>query len=261
MEDELVLSLKDGVATVTLNRPRQLNALSNAMFAGLLGMVPKLAADPEVGVVVLTGAGRAFCAGGDVSAMKERYAKPIDEARRSLRREMEISRMLHEMAKPTIAMINGAAAGGGLSLALACDIRIAAECARFTTAFSKLGLSGDFGGTYFLSKLAGVSKARELYYTAEIFDAAQAHGWGILSRVVPDAELAETVSALANRLASGPRVALGYIKQNFIAAEHATLSEILDLEALRHTCAHETEDHEEAAAAFLEKRTALFKGR
>lgn len=260
MEDELILTIEGGVATITLNRPRQLNALSNAMFARLLEMVPRIAADPDIGAFVLTGAGRAFCAGGDVTAMKERYSKPIDEARRSLRREMELSRILYEMPKPTIAMINGAAAGGGLALGLACDLRIAAASARFTTAFSKLGLPGDFGGSYFLSRLIGVPKALELYYTSETFDAAQAFAWGMLTKIVPDSDLHQTVGELARRLAGGPRIALGYIKQNLRAVERGTLSDILDLEAMRHTAAHETRDHDEAAAAFLEKRTPVFRG-
>src|SRR5436190_15163799 len=191
MDKQLIETLADGVVTLTLNRPDRLNALSTPIMEGLLEALPRLAADPAVGAIVLTGAGRAFCAGGDVKRMaEETVVRSTDEDVARLRAKMEISRLLHDIPKPTIAMVNGAAAGAGLAMALACDLRIAGQSARFVTAFAKVGFSGDFGGSYFLSKLIGTGKALELYFTAEPLYSAQALALGIVNRVVPDAELA-----------------------------------------------------------------------
>jgi 2-(1,2-epoxy-1,2-dihydrophenyl)acetyl-CoA isomerase len=260
---DLLETIKDGVAVLTLNRPERLNAMSTAMLDGLLEALPRLAADEGVGVVVLTGAGRGFCAGGDVKAMaagREFDDGTLEAKAQGLRRRMEVSRWLHEMPKPTIAMVRGAAAGAGLSLALACDLRVAADNARFATAFARVGYSGDFGGSWFLTQLVGTAKARELYYTADIVDAAQALALNLVNRVVPDARLEEETLALARRLASGPRVALRYMKRNMNAAETNSLTEHLDLEAWHHTRCGATEDHREATKAFVEKREPVFRG-
>src|SRR6185295_10575470 len=258
MDKDLIETVADGVATLTLNRPDRLNALSAPIMEGLLQALPRLAADPAIGTIVLTGAGRAFCAGGDVKRMAEEAApRSSDEDVARLRARMEISRLLHEIPKPTIAMVNGAAAGAGLAMALACDLRFAGQSARFVTAFAKVGFSGDFGGSYFLSKLVGTGKARELYFTAEPLDAAQALALGVANRVVPDAELANVTMDFARKLAKGPRIALGLMKQNFNAAEHGTLAELLDLEARRQIETGKTEDHKEAARAFVEKRAPV----
>jgi 2-(1,2-epoxy-1,2-dihydrophenyl)acetyl-CoA isomerase len=174
---------------------------------------------------------------------------------------MEIARWLHEMPKPTIAMVRGAAAGAGLSLALACDLRIAGDRARFGTAFARVGYSGDFGGSFFLTRLVGTAKARELYFTAELLDATAALGLGLVNRVVADDRLERETLDLAARLARGPRVAHRYMKRNLNAAESGTLAEILDLEAWNHARCGMTEDHQEAARAFVEKREPLFRGR
>lgn len=264
MSDDLLQSIDDGVATLTMNRPERRNAMSKAMLADLLEALGRLAADNAVGAVVLTGTDPAFCAGGDVKAMaegKEFAAGTMEEKARLLRGHMEISRLLHEMPKPTIAMVRGAAAGAGLSLALACDMRIAGTSAKFTTAFARVGYSGDFGGSYFLTRLVGTAKARELYYTADLLDAATALNLGLVNRVVPDDELESETRALAARLASGPRVAIAYMKRNMNAAENGTLGELLDLEAWHHTRCGMTEDHREATKAFVEKREPVFKGR
>jgi 2-(1,2-epoxy-1,2-dihydrophenyl)acetyl-CoA isomerase len=262
MEQQLLESISDGIATLTLNRPERLNALSTPIMEGLLAALPRLAQDPAVGVVVLSGAGRAFCSGGDVKSMAEgSVERSLPEAVRHLRGRMEVSRLLHEMPKPTIAMVNGPAAGAGLSLALACDLRVAAQSARFITAFAKVGFSGDFGGSYFLAKLVGTGKARELYYTAEPLDAAQALALGIANHVVPDSELRDATMALARKLAQGPRIALALMKQHFNAAESGTLAELLDLEAQHQIETGRTSDHKEAARAFVEKRAPVFTGR
>ena len=262
MSQELLETVTDRVATLTLNRPDRLNALSAPMLDGLLEALPRLAADPEVAVVVVTGAGRGFCAGGDVKNMASSPNQfGMDEAVQRLRARMQVSRLLHELPKPTIAMLNGPAAGAGLAIALACDLRIASESARLVTAFAKVGFSGDFGGSYFLSKLVGTGKARELYFLGEALDAAQALALGVVNSVVPEFELHEATMALAQRLARGPGVALGLMKKNFNAAETGTLAELLDLEALHQIQTGRTEDHQEAARAFVEKRAPLFRGR
>ncbi len=264
MTTDLIEQVKDGVAVLTLNRPDRLNAMSRPMLDALLEALPRLADDPEIGVVVLTGAGRGFCAGGDVKAMAEGTelgGQTMEEKAQALRSRMETSRWLHEMAKPTIAMMRGPAAGAGLSLAMACDMRIASDTVRLGTAFARVGYSGDFGGSYYLTQLVGTAKARELYFTADLLDAQQALGLGLVNRVVADARLEEETMALASRLARGPRVAYRYMKRNMNAAESASLKEMLDLEAWHHTRTGMTEDHREAARAFVEKREPQFKGR
>ncbi len=264
MSQDLIETVKERVAVLTLNRPDRLNAMSRTMVDGLLEALPRLAEDPEVGVVILTGAGRAFCAGGDVKAMAEGgevWGAGLEERAQSLRSRMEVSRWLHEMPKPTIAMVRGAAAGAGLSMALACDMRVAGDSARFGTAFARVGYSGDFGGSFFLTQLVGTAKARELYYTADLLDAQQALALGLVNRVVPDGQLEEQTMALASRLAKGPSVAYRYMKRNLNAAESAGLKDLLDLEAWHHMRCGMTEDHREAARAFVEKREPVFKGR
>jgi 2-(1,2-epoxy-1,2-dihydrophenyl)acetyl-CoA isomerase len=264
MGTDLLEQVKDGVAVLTLNRPDRLNAMSRPMLDALLEALPRLAEDPEIGVVVLTGAGRGFCAGGDVKAMAEGNelgGHTMEEKAQALRSRMETSRWLHEMPKPTIAMMRGPAAGAGLSLAMACDMRIASDTIRLGTAFARVGYSGDFGGSYYLTQLVGTAKARELYFTADLLDAQQALGLGLVNRVVADARLEEETMALALRLARGPRVAYRYMKRNMNAAESASLKEMLDLEAWHHTRTGMTEDHREAARAFVEKREPQFKGR
>jgi 2-(1,2-epoxy-1,2-dihydrophenyl)acetyl-CoA isomerase len=215
--------------------------------------------------VVLTGAGRAFCAGGDVRVQAETAAsgsKDTPERRTDLLRgSMEASRLLHDMAKPTIAMLNGVAAGAGLSLALACDLRIAGRSARMTTAFAKVGLSGDYGGTWFLTRLVGSARARELYFTSDMLDAERIAALGLANRVVADAVLEQETMALAVRLANGPSVALRYMKRNLNVAEHGDLADALDSEAFGMLRCRESEDHKAASRAFVEKRQPVFKGR
>lgn len=266
MTDQLIETFEDGVATLTMNRPQARNALTGEMLAALSAAAPRLALDPQVRVVVLTGAGGAFCAGGDVKGFVagnsgDGPAPSFDERVNSLRNGMEFSRWLHEMPKPTLAVIPGAAAGAGLSMALACDVRIAADEAKMTTAFSKIGASGDYGGSYFLSKLVGSAKARELYFTADVITGAEAARLGIVNQAAPAAALAQEAAKLARRLADLPTVAIGYMKKNLAMAEHGSLSQVLDLEAIHMVRTMMTDDHKAASLAFVEKRPPVFQGR
>jgi len=262
MMPDLIETVEHGVATLTFNRPERMNALSTPIMEGLLQGLPRLAGDPAVRVIVLTGAGRAFCAGGDVKSMAEGgERRSAAEATAHLRSRMEVSRILHELPKPTIAMINGPAAGAGLAFALACDLRIAGASAKLVTAFVKVGLSGDFGGSFFLTRLVGTAKARELYFTGRPIDAQEALSLGLVNRVVADDQLGDTTMELAKSLAQGPHIALSLMKRNMNCAEAAGLAELLDVEAVNMVQATRTEDHREAAKAFVEKRAPVFVGR
>jgi len=262
MQDVLLQTREQGLLTLTMNRPESRNALNLAMLEQMLDALRAAERDAEVRAVVLTGAGKAFCSGGDVKAMAtgSERATSFDRRVRDLRARMEVSRILHQMPKPTIAAIRGAAAGAGLSLALACDLRIATPGSKFTTAFGKVGLSGDFGGSYFLPKIVGGAKARELYMLSPVLDGEEALRIGLVNRLVPDEAFEKEVGELARSLASGPSIALGYIKENMNLAEHADLSAVFDAEAIRHTSCGRTEDHKEAAQAFVEKRPPVFRG-
>jgi 2-(1,2-epoxy-1,2-dihydrophenyl)acetyl-CoA isomerase len=212
--------------------------------------------------VLLKGAGGTFCVGGDVKSMADGSRPPLPfEAKMSnLRRGMEVSRILHEMPKPVVAQLDGAAAGAGLSIALSCDLRIASASVKLTTAFAKVGLSGDYGGTYFLTQMLGSAKARELYLTSPVLSAQEAHALGLVTKVVPDAEIDAAAHEFAMSLAQGPSITLGYIKKNINNAEHMSLEQCFDAEAIHHSRSGETADHKEAAKAFVEKRKPAFQG-
>ncbi|HZO83390.1 MAG TPA: enoyl-CoA hydratase [Candidatus Binataceae bacterium] len=266
--EHLLAERRAGVLYLTLNQPDKLNALSDQMIAGLLEELGRAAHDTEVRCVVVTGAGRGFCSGGDVSRMRARNeaagggAEPTVEQRMAqLRRSEEVSLLLHEIPKPTIAAINGAAAGAGLSIALACDIRIAADTARLITAFARVGFSGDFGGTWLMTRLVGPARAKEFYFLADPISAEQALALGLVNRVVAAAALSAETEALAKRLASGPSIAYGYMKANINTALTADLRTLLDREAVGQTLTGRTEDHKEAVKAFLDKREPTFRGR
>lgn len=260
--DEMVLQhLESGLLTITMNRPERRNALHPDMVVGLVAAARRAAEDHEVRAVLFKGAGGTFCVGGDVKAMAEGRAPLAFEAKlANLRRGMEVSRILHQMPKPVVAQLDGAAAGAGLSMALACDLRIASESCKITTAFAKVGFSGDYGGTYFLTQLIGSAKARELYLLSPVLAASEALALGVVNRVVPDSEIDTAAREIAMSLAQGPSVALGYIKRNINNAEHLSLEDCFDGEAIHHTRAGETADHKEAAKAFVEKRKAVFRG-
>jgi len=266
MTPELEETFADGIATLTLNRPASRNSLTTEILFELAQAMPRLAQDPAVRLVVLTGKGGAFCAGGDVKGFANRAADSsnaptFEQSAQTLRARMEVSRWLHEMPKPTLAVISGPAAGAGLSLALACDMRIAADEAKLTTAFSKVGLSGDFGGSYFLTQILGAAKAREMYFTAEVILGKEAARIGLVNRSVPAEQLAQAAADYARELASLPTIAVGYMKRNLNAAMQNSLSEVLDLEATHMILTFETHDHKAAAVAFVEKRAPQFEGR
>jgi 2-(1,2-epoxy-1,2-dihydrophenyl)acetyl-CoA isomerase len=260
--NEMVLQhLESGLLTITMNRPDRRNALNSDMTRGLVDAARRAAEDHEVRAVLLRGAGGTFCVGGDVKAMADgRSPLPFEARLANLRRGMEVSRILHQMPKPVVAQLDGAAAGAGLSIALSCDLRVAAESCKITTAFAKVGFSGDYGGTYFLTQLLGSARARELYLLSPVLTAAEALTLGMVTKVIPDAEVEAATRELAMSLAQGPSVAFGYIKRNINNAEHLSLEACFDGEAIHHTRAGETADHKEAAKAFVEKRKAAFVG-
>jgi len=266
---DLLVHVEDGVAVLTMNRPARRNALSGVMLTAMSAALATFETDPEVSCIVLTGAGGAFCAGGDVKGMAEgtgggstaSQGADLDSRIHAQRvSQRATAGRLYKMPKPTIASLPGAAAGAGLSLALACDLRIASEKAVMTTAFAKVGFSGDYGGTYFLTQLLGSARARELYLMSPVLTAKEAHAIGMVTRVVPDAEIDAAAHELAMSLAQGPSIALGFIKRNINNAEHLALEDCFDGEAIHHTRCSDTEDHKEAAKAFVEKRKPTFKG-
>jgi 2-(1,2-epoxy-1,2-dihydrophenyl)acetyl-CoA isomerase len=265
---DLVGEINEGVAVLTMNRPERRNALSAAMLGALAEALRACEIDNDVACVVLTGAGGAFCAGGDVKGMAEGKdsvsAEALDVDSRIHRQRIsqrETAGRLHKMPKPTIAALPGAAAGAGFGLALACDLRVAAENAVMTTAFMRVGFSGDYGGTYFLSQLVGTAKARELFFLSERIDMKEALALGLVNWVVPADQLMTKTMEIARRIASGPRVAYRYMKENLNRAAAGEVDECLDLEATHQVHTGMTEDHKEAARAFVEKREPVFKGR
>jgi 2-(1,2-epoxy-1,2-dihydrophenyl)acetyl-CoA isomerase len=266
MTQDLLEVIEGGIATLTMNRPEARNAFSRDMMDALSEAMPRLARDPVVRLVVLTGTGTAFCAGGDVkgfarSAGGATGSMSFDHRVTDLRARMEVTRWLHEMPKPTLAVIPGPAAGAGLALALACDLRMAADDAKLTTAFSKIGLSGDFGGSYFLNHLVGAARAREMYFSGQVIRGDEAQRIGLVNRVVPAAQLAGAARAWAAELAALPTVAIGYMKRNLNTGLRSNLSDVLDAEAIHMIRTFETDDHKGAAAAFVEKRPPQFHGR
>ncbi len=264
MSDTVLYETDGAIATVTLNRPDNMNTMNGELLAAAVDVFERAASDDAIRAVIFTGRGRAFCAGGDLGGgagggvFDER---PVQQQVESLRRSMRTSQLLREMPKATIAAINGACAGAGLSWACACDLRYAAESARFNTAFLSAGVSGDFGGTWTLPRIVGPSKARELYMLSERFTAQDAERLGLVARVLPGEELMPAVRRVAEKLAASAPLALRRIKANFNDSERLSFSEALDLEADRHTRCALTEDATEAADAFMAKREPAFKGR
>jgi len=267
--DDLRAEIDDGVAVITMNRPERRNAFSPAMISALGTVLARVEIDEAVGCVVLTGAGGAFCAGGDVKRMAAAPAGRGDGAGPSLDAAIHRQRLnqqatsgrLWSMPKPTIAAIGGPAAGAGLSLALACDLRYAVPEAVLTTAFARVAFAGDYGGTWFLTRLVGSSKAKELYYFSERLSAEEAHRLGIVNAIFASADFEREVMERARRLAQGPSIAYRYMKENLNRAVSGELGECMDLEVTHHVHTGLTEDHREAAQAFTDKREPRFHGR
>lgn len=262
----LLGELRDGVATLTLNRPEARNALSDELTPALRRMVLRLGHDPAVGALVLTGAGTAFCAGGDVKGMgsgdrgrsagRERSA---GEAVLELQqRQRTLTGVLVSLPVPTIAALPGPAAGAGLALALACDIRFAAASAFVTTGYARIGLTGDYGINWLLTRLVGTARARELMFTADRVDAETCARIGLVNRVFPDESLRSETAAFAARLAAGPREAIALMKRNLERALTSDFLPALDQEAELLVRAAGTEEHREAVRAFVEKRPPRF---
>jgi 2-(1,2-epoxy-1,2-dihydrophenyl)acetyl-CoA isomerase len=264
---DLLSSLEGGILTLTLNRPEARNAMSEAMNKALGEQLAWAELEPSVKCVLLTGAGKGFCAGGDVKGMAERsggsaQSVTLDEAiHRQRVNQRATAGRLFKMPKPTLAALPGAAAGAGLALALACDLRIMARTAFLTTAFARVGFSGDYGGTYFLTQLVGSAKARELYFLSERVGAEEALRLGLANWVCEADELAARAQEIANRLAKGPTIAYRYMKENLNRAMAGEVDDCLDLEATHHVHCVATEDYREAVRAFVEKREPTFHGR
>jgi 2-(1,2-epoxy-1,2-dihydrophenyl)acetyl-CoA isomerase len=253
-----VESSRDGaVQTITLNRPDVLNAVNAAMHAALQAALKEAARDEEVRAVVVTGAGRGFCVGQDLTEFRESPGDIGDRLRSGYHRTILAIRSLE---KPVLAAVNGPAAGAGLSLALACDVRIASDSASFVPAFVNIGLVPDSGVTFFVRRLLGYARAFEWLTTGRKLTAAEAHAWGLVSEVVEADRLAERTAELAKELAAMPTRAIGMTKRLLDAAETSTLEEQLELEAQLQSAVTQTADFREGVAAFLEKRPPKFTG-
>jgi enoyl-CoA hydratase/carnithine racemase len=263
--DELLCEVRDRVAIVTLNRPQARNSLSDQLTPALREVIRQCSGDAEVGALLITGAGKAFCAGGDVKGMgaasnpakrdwtvEQRVADLQDRQRR-------LTGALFGLRKPTLAALPGPAAGAGLSIALACDMRIAAESAFISTGYVRVGLSGDYGVTWLLSQLVGRGRASELMLLSEKVDAARCLGMGIFNRVVPDADLQAEAFSLARQLAHGPALAQALIKDNLDDSSTLGFEAALDNEAARLIRSTMDADHAEAVRAFVEKRAPRFR--
>ena len=257
----LLESVQSGVALLVMNRPEKLNALNNELATALSGAFERVANDPSIRVVVLTGAGRAFCAGGDLGMIgKGREARDPKQLEPILRAGMDAVLRMRTIPQPVIAAVNGAAAGAGMNIALAADLRISAEEAMFGQNFAKVGLFPDYGGTFFLPQLVGPAKAAELFYTGDMIDAREAFRLGLVNRVVPGAQLESEVKAYAVKLAAGPPLAMRAVKQTLFGADKKALMQALEAEAVEQMRCFALEDSLEGIRAFFEKRAPNFKG-
>lgn len=260
MGDKAVLLSRSGeIATITLNRPEAMNSMNKDLVDELIAALTQAKDDPQARVVVLTGAGKAFCAGGDLFYLAS-LSEPI-AAHRFIAQAGQIIGLIMGMEKPVIAMVNGVAAGAGFNIAMACDIVIAAKSVKFAQSFAKVGLVPDCGGFYLLPRVVGVHKAKELMFTADLIDAATALQLGVLNQVVEDAELAATVDKLAGRLAAGAPIALAFIKKMVNRSGGLDLASALAFEEDMQCICMQTSDHQEGVTAFKEKRPPVFQGK
>lgn len=255
----ITLERADAVATITLNRPDARNALDLAMRRELAAALDEVEADQTARVLVVKGAGGNFCAGGDVRVMKQ-AEHPAASVRERLEALNRLVVRLFEFPRPTIAMVDGFAVGAGCNLALACDVIVASDRARFGEVFAKIGLVPDGGGSWLLPRLVGLARAKQLIFTAEIIDAAEADRLGLVNRVVPAAELADATRALADRIAAGPPLALRLAKQIVTRAATSDLRAALEQEAFAQSITAGSRDHQEGLRAFFEKRPPRFTG-
>jgi 2-(1,2-epoxy-1,2-dihydrophenyl)acetyl-CoA isomerase len=257
----IISNVQNRVATLTFNRPDKLNALNQDLIDASLDSLRTWAADPEVGAIVLTGAGRAFCAGGDIAAMANVPANlTLEQKIDHLRRWQELSSLIYTHPKVVIAAVNGFAMGAGLGICLSCDLRIASDQAKFGTAYAQVGFGGDFGTTWLLTHLAGPAKAKELMFFADPIDAPAAETLGLVNRVVAHEQLMTAVQQWAERIAHGPLTSFRYMKANINMAAATDFRKMLDREAETHSRCGQTEDHREGVRAFLEKRKPHFQG-
>jgi len=258
----LIETRNEAVVTLAMNRPERMNALNNELATALNEALRRLTADLSVNVVVLTGTGRAFCAGGDLGAIGAGRAKgDASELAPLLRSGMQAVLRMRTMPQPVIAAVNGAAAGAGMNLALAADIRVAAETAVFGQNFAKVGLYPDYGGTYFLPQLVGPSIAAEMFYTGDMIDAKTAMQLGIVNHVVPGDALQGEVQKLAQKIANGPQVAIREVKRTVFARDEKAMTDALEREVEAQLKCFHSQDCAEGIRAFLEKRPPKFQGR
>src|SRR5215831_3298658 len=264
--DELLCVIRDRVAIITLNRPEARNAMSDKLTPALRAMIKTCGENPDVGALLITGAGTAFCAGGNVKGMgahrdNKKLEMSYDEKVADLQeRQRLLTGALASVRKPTIAALPGPAVGAGLALAMACDIRVAAQSAFVSTGYLRVALSGDYGIAWLLTRLVGTARARELMFTAERVDAARCEKLGLVNRVVPDEHLQDEAFALARSLAEGPTLALRYMKDNLDEALLFDFATARDHEAMRLIRLTTTADHKEAVQAFIDKRKPVFRG-
>lgn len=255
MYDHIRLELEAGIATVTLDRPEKLNAFAGHMRRDLAEALERAASDKAVRVVVVTGAGRAFCAGADVAYMNELMQRDdVEEFTRLLGAGRRVLTAIRQMSKPVVASINGPAYGAGFNLALACDIRLAAESATFSQSFVKVGLHPDWGGTYFLPRVVPTNIACEMFFLGEAFDARRAHHFGIVNRVLPDAELASETRRLAERLRDAPHASVAQAKRAVYMSEEESLERMLQYETEAQIRCFQSREARERVRAFLERR-------
>lgn len=260
---QVIYTVTENVATITLNRPERLNALSQQLRLDLKNALEVADTSNEVRAIIITGAGRGFCSGGDVKAMNEANesgtAGPLNDKIAPVRDQVVLA--MRNSDKPVIAAVNGPAAGAGMNIALACDIRVASDTARFGQTFSRRGLHPDWGGTYFLPRIVGMAKACELIWSGKMIDAEEALHLGIVSEVTEPGVLLETAQALALSFAAGPPIAIRLAKRAMYRAMDSSLREALEFETYAQNICRDTEDAKEGIRAFVEKRDPDFTGR